>query len=102
MAKSIYQQIFAQLPWLDTVADVVQPAVVQAYEKAGPPGKVVKDLLNGVPLGHPLHAALTDVPIGAWTMAQMLDVIAITSGDESLDKAADLLVGAGVVSAVGA
>lgn len=35
---------------------------------------VVKNFLSGTWLGHPLHPVLTDLPIGAFTMASVLDV----------------------------
>src|SRR5262249_38554575 len=38
------------------------------------PIRPVKDFLNGVWLGHPVHAAVTDVPIGALTVALILDI----------------------------
>ncbi len=39
------------------------------------PIRPVKDLFNGTWLGHPVHSALTDVPIGALTIALVLDVV---------------------------
>jgi nitrite reductase/ring-hydroxylating ferredoxin subunit/uncharacterized membrane protein len=39
------------------------------------PIRPVKDFLNGTWLGHPVHSALTDVPIGGLTVAIILDVI---------------------------
>lgn len=39
------------------------------------PLRPVKDLLNGTWLGHPIHPAVTDVPIGALAVALVLDVI---------------------------
>jgi len=42
---------------------------------ARPAAKRAKDFLNGTWLGHPLHPALTDVPIGAWTVAEVLDLL---------------------------
>lgn len=56
----------------------------------------VKDALSGSWLGHPLHPMLTDAPIGAWSMATLLD---LTGGEESA-AAAKRLVGIGVLSAV--
>jgi nitrite reductase/ring-hydroxylating ferredoxin subunit len=35
----------------------------------------VKDALHGVWLGHPLHPPLTDIPIGAWSAAGILDLM---------------------------
>lgn len=39
------------------------------------PIRPVKDFLNGTWLGHPVHSALTDVPIGGLTVAIVLDLI---------------------------
>lgn len=56
--------------WLDPVADFTQKVVGGFYGLLGQPGKTLKNLVNGVwPLGHPLHPALTDVPLGAWVAA---------------------------------
>jgi len=59
------------------------------------PGKV-KDALSGTFLGHPLHPLLTDVPIGTWTSAAILDLV----GGRESQRAADLLVGAGIAAAL--
>jgi len=58
--------------------------------------RVVRNLLSGTDLGHPLHPVLTDVPIGAWVMSALLDA----AGGPAAEGAADLLVAAGVVAAV--
>ena len=52
--------------------------------------------LRGAWLGHPLHPALTDLPIGFWTSAWALDLV----GGRRCAPAATALVGLGVVSAV--
>jgi uncharacterized membrane protein len=51
-------------------------------------------ILRGEWLGHPLHPMLTDLPIGCWTSAMVLDLFA---GRRSR-PAAKMLVGAGVLS----
>lgn len=56
----------------------------------------VKDALHGVWLGHPLHPLLTDLPIGFWTSAFVLDLV----GGCRSQPAADALIGVGVVSAL--
>jgi nitrite reductase/ring-hydroxylating ferredoxin subunit/uncharacterized membrane protein len=56
----------------------------------------LKDALSGVPLGHPLHPLLTDVPIGTWTSATLLDVL----GGSEARPAAERLIGIGIVAAV--
>lgn len=44
------------------------------------PIRPVKDLLNGTWLGHPLHPAITDVPIGAFVVALGLDIVGQPGG----------------------
>jgi nitrite reductase/ring-hydroxylating ferredoxin subunit/uncharacterized membrane protein len=39
------------------------------------PVRPLKDFLNGTWLGHPLHAVLTDVPIGCFTLVLIFDVV---------------------------
>jgi nitrite reductase/ring-hydroxylating ferredoxin subunit/uncharacterized membrane protein len=57
------------------------------------PIRPIKDFLNGTWLGHPVHAALTDLPIGVMTVAIVLDVI-------GQPVAADVAVLVGVLSIV--
>jgi nitrite reductase/ring-hydroxylating ferredoxin subunit/uncharacterized membrane protein len=62
---------------------------------------LVKDLLSGTWLGHPAHPLLTDVPIGAWTSALLLDLLEILGGGGVASRrGADTLVGVGVVAAL--
>jgi hypothetical protein len=49
---------------LDRIGDRLQGAVQAAL-----PRQWLRDFLHGVWLGHPLHPALVDVPIGAWLSA---------------------------------
>ncbi|HEY4238068.1 MAG TPA: Rieske (2Fe-2S) protein [Gaiellaceae bacterium] len=62
---------------LDQVSEPVQEAV-----KALP--KPVRDLLDGVWFGNPLHPALTDVPLGAWSAAFFLDLVGSEAADGAL------------------
>jgi nitrite reductase/ring-hydroxylating ferredoxin subunit/uncharacterized membrane protein len=59
------------------------------------PSGPVKDVLHGVWLGHPLHPALTDLPIGFWTSAVVLDLV----GGRPARPAAESLVVVGVATA---
>jgi nitrite reductase/ring-hydroxylating ferredoxin subunit/uncharacterized membrane protein len=65
------------------------------FERVVRPGPV-KDLLAGSWLRHPLHPVLTDVPIGAWTAAEALDVI----GGPRYEAAVNGLVGFGVAASI--
>jgi nitrite reductase/ring-hydroxylating ferredoxin subunit/uncharacterized membrane protein len=76
---------------LDGLAKPLGKAVRDAVP-AGP----VKDVLSGVPLGHALHPLLTDLPIGAWTSALVLDWI----GGRDAAKGADRLIGFGLAATV--
>ena len=60
---------------LDTWSDQLQGVLRTGVEQGGPAARRLKNWLNGVWLGHPLHPALTDVPIGAWTVGLVLDVV---------------------------
>jgi nitrite reductase/ring-hydroxylating ferredoxin subunit/uncharacterized membrane protein len=64
--------------WLDRPAKVVQSAILKFYKALGGPGQGLKNLLHGTkPLGHPLHPALTSVPLGAFTVMFLADWLAI-------------------------
>ena len=77
------------LELLDRVSEPLSRAVNAAV-------KPVKSLLSGTWLEHPLHPALTDVPIGCWTGAVVLDLF----GGETVEDAVGPLVGVGVLSAL--
>ncbi len=54
------------------------------------------NLLAGTWLGHALHPFLTDLPIGSWTSATLLDVV----GGRESETASERLVAFGLVAAV--
>jgi nitrite reductase/ring-hydroxylating ferredoxin subunit/uncharacterized membrane protein len=56
----------------------------------------VKDLASGTHLGHPLHPVLTDLPIGFWTSATVLDLF----GGKAARPAARHLVAWGLWSVI--
>jgi nitrite reductase/ring-hydroxylating ferredoxin subunit/uncharacterized membrane protein len=89
-------------PALDTVAKPLSSAIRQAYSRAGETGRVAKNALHGVWLGHPLHPVFTDVPIGAWTTGLVLDAVGAVSGDDGFERAADVAMAVGLVGAAGA
>lgn len=62
----------------------------------------VKVFLNGTWVGHPLHPVLTDIPIGAWTLAIVLDLIVLLFQLPQLGPASSIAVGVGVLGAAGA
>jgi hypothetical protein len=81
--------------WADPLAIRIQPLIRRAV--SAPP---IRNFLDGVWLGAPLHLALTDVPVGAWTTALLLDGGSVLSGDEALAAAADRALAVGTIAAV--
>jgi nitrite reductase/ring-hydroxylating ferredoxin subunit len=53
-------------------------------EAVGSLPQPIRDLLDGVWFGNPLHPALTDVPLGAWSTAFLLDLAGKKSADDAL------------------
>ncbi|MDQ3587229.1 MAG: Rieske (2Fe-2S) protein [Actinomycetota bacterium] len=75
---------------LDGAADVISKKLRDALAR-----QPLKDLLSGTWLGHSLHPLMTDLPIGTWTSALLLDLL----GGEDAEGASDLLVGVGLAAA---
>ncbi len=66
------------------------------------PLRPLKNFLNGTWLEHPPHPLLTDVPVGAWTVAILLDLITLFFGIQSLGLAAGIAIGLGLLAALAA
>jgi nitrite reductase/ring-hydroxylating ferredoxin subunit/uncharacterized membrane protein len=90
LADGIVHQI-EQSQALDAFAQTVASLVSKVLQ----PGKL-KDLVSGTWMGHPAHPMLTDVPIGAWTSALVLDLL----GGPAAAQGADTLIGIGVLAAL--
>jgi nitrite reductase/ring-hydroxylating ferredoxin subunit/uncharacterized membrane protein len=78
-----------------TALDGPAEAVAKRIRGAIPRGPV-KDLLSGTPLGHAMHPLLTDVPIGSWTSATMLDLV----GGSAARAGSERLIAIGVLAAL--
>ena len=83
-----------RLGGIDGLDRIAGPAA-KAVKRAVGPGRL-KDLVSGSWLGHPLHPLLTDIPIGSFTSATVLDLLAGRRGE----NAADVLVTVGLLSAL--
>ena len=86
--SAVAEQI-EQLSELDAPAKAIGKTVRDTVK----PG-TLKDLLSGTWLGHALHPILTDVVIGSWTSATILDLV----GGERSAAGAQKLVGVGIAS----
>src|SRR5919109_1383643 len=79
--ERMFDRVMRAQVWLDPVGEVIQKVVGGFYDALGAPGKAIKDVLHGTKvLGHPLHPALTDVPIGAWTVGVVADWVFVATG----------------------
>jgi len=86
--------------WLDPWAVAVQKAVGAFYEALGTPGQAIKNVMHGTTvLGHPLHPALTDLPLGAWTVGVVADWLFVATGRVP-PVAGDLALAVGVAGAI--
>ena len=72
MARLLARIIAAQDGWARPLGDLNHRWLSAAFRPIRP----IKDLLNGTWLGHPLHPAVTDVPVGALLVAVVLDLAA--------------------------
>jgi len=104
MASEPPVQFVERQQWLEPLAAGAQHAVAQVFQN-GAPGQQMKDVLQGKWLGHAVHPALTDVPMGAWTATLVLDVMD-ASGRRDCRTGADValtvgLAGAGVAALAG-
>ena len=99
MAETLMQRVVEALPFLDDIADDVQPKVQEAVAAGG---TTARDVLDGVWLEAPLHPVLTDVPVGAWTAALVFDGLDIATGREPVRHAADASLVFGTLGALGA
>ena len=71
LGRYITRAVDAQSRWSKPLGDLNHRVLSATFRPIRP----VKDFLNGTWLGHPVHAAVTDVPIGAATVSLVADVI---------------------------
>jgi nitrite reductase/ring-hydroxylating ferredoxin subunit/uncharacterized membrane protein len=75
--------------WLDPVAKKVRKVVKRTVRP-----QWARDILHGVPIGHPVHPLAVQVPLGSWLSAAVLDALPGNS------RAATVLIGVGTASAL--
>ncbi len=81
----------------------IQKAIDKAlYANGNPAAQKARNFLNGTWLGEPLHAALTDVPIGAWTVAMVFDALGMIDSRYEFALAADTSIAIGLAGAASA
>jgi nitrite reductase/ring-hydroxylating ferredoxin subunit/uncharacterized membrane protein len=75
--------------WLDPVAKKVRKVVKRTVRP-----QWARDILHGVPIGHPVHPLAVQVPLGSWISAAVLDAL------PGNNRAATVLIGVGTASAL--
>ena len=87
-----------RLGWLRTLSDRLTAVLGPARERYQ--DNLVLELLHGGRwVGHPIHPALSDLPIGLWTGAMVLDVTDRGPAPQRGIGAAGILSAAGIVAA---
>ena len=75
MARLLARLVAAQDGWARPLGDFNHRWLSALFRPIRP----IKDLLNGTWLGHPLHSAATDIPIGALLLTVILDLAGQTA-----------------------
>ncbi|UWZ81655.1 DUF2231 domain-containing protein [Occallatibacter riparius] len=82
------------------VEKTAQGAIHSSFELMGPAGDRVRSFLQGEWLHEPLHSAITDVPVGAWTATVTLDSLSAMCPGRGMDAAADATLWLGLLGAI--
>ncbi len=72
------------------------------YGGGHPSAQKIRNFLNGTWLGEPLHVVLTDVPVGAWTVAMAFDGLDLVFDRREFARACETSIGIGLLGATGA
>jgi nitrite reductase/ring-hydroxylating ferredoxin subunit/uncharacterized membrane protein len=84
-------------PAIERVSDSLQDIIKGVIGSNRRPPRRFKSLLHGVWLRHPLHPLLSDIPIGAWVITAIFDVIWLVSPEANAWAA----MAAGVTALIG-
>jgi nitrite reductase/ring-hydroxylating ferredoxin subunit/uncharacterized membrane protein len=89
---------------IDNLSETLQQGVKAIIGSNRKPPRRFKSLLHGTWLHHPLHPAITDIPIGAWLLAACFDVLWLVApaANAWAARGAEALVLVGVVTALAA
>jgi nitrite reductase/ring-hydroxylating ferredoxin subunit len=91
-AKSPLAAVTEQIEQLEGL-DAPAKAIGKTVRDTVKPG-TLKDLLSGTWLGHAVHPILTDVVVGSWTSATILDLVGGAGSEDGARK----LVGVGIAA----
>jgi nitrite reductase/ring-hydroxylating ferredoxin subunit/uncharacterized membrane protein len=66
-------------PFSERLSDSLQQIIQAVVGSHRPPPRRLKSLLNGTWYGHPLHPVITDIPVTAWILTALFDIIWLIS-----------------------
>jgi len=88
VSRDAISRFVEQQDWISPgVEKSIQGAITSTVDTLG--GDSLRNFLYGQWMDVPLHAVLTDVPIGSWSATIAFDAIATISGDSKFNSAAD-------------
>jgi len=87
---------------LDKPSYAIETAIARPARIAGRPSAKIGDTLHGTGYGHPVHPMLVTIPIGTWTLAFALDLLAALGilRNERADRTAEAALKMGAAGAV--
>lgn len=91
LARLFYRLMAAQDGWSRALGNATQPWFHRFFQAV----PLIRDFLNGRWLGHPIHAVLTDVPIGVLFLVIVFDVL-------GFPDVAAITLGIGILAMLGA
>ena len=102
------RKIDALIGWIEASEKLDRPgytlgkAISRTGQIGGRPSKSLANTLHGRTLGHPVHPLAVAIPVGTWTLALGLDLLAVAGvlRDRATPRAADLALKAGAAGAV--
>jgi nitrite reductase/ring-hydroxylating ferredoxin subunit/uncharacterized membrane protein len=87
--------------WLEGFSDGLQKFVGGVFKVGGPPLRWLKNQAHGTAVGHPVHPAATDIPVGAWLVTLVLDIVWLATNQSSgTATASNVVLIVGLVGAV--
>jgi nitrite reductase/ring-hydroxylating ferredoxin subunit/uncharacterized membrane protein len=89
---------------IDQISDALQHAIGAVIGSNRKPPRLLKSWLHGTPLGHPLHPAIVALPIGAWLLTAVFDILWLITpaGNAWSARAAEVTTLVGIATALGA
>lgn len=85
--------------WTESVGDRLDQGITRVLDETGDAGQGAANFLHGTWMGHPLHPAVTDIPLGAWTAAAAMDAADLASGSDKYAHGSEAAICVGLAGA---